>query len=90
MLWCSVSPDATAMPDSPKAPDNKVNALETEVILAVIGLYIFIAGLLLLIHFAQPANQETQTSSPSPAHAAAYGVPGGEPHTVRPSAPSQP
>lgn len=65
------------------APKRKHHALETEVILAVIGLYVFIAGVLLLIHHLQPEGQETHTSSPSPSHAARYNVPGGGPHTVR-------
>lgn len=79
------------MPDPSSAPEKEKHALETEVIWAVIGLYVFIAGVLLLIHHLQPAGQETQTSSPSPSHAAHYGVPGGEPHAVRPSGtPGQP
>jgi hypothetical protein len=76
------------MPDPTKAPDKKHFNLETEVILAVIGLYIFISGVLLIIHFLQPAGQATQTSSPSPSHAERYGVPGGEPHSVRVPSPS--
>lgn len=74
--------------------DNKTRkhlSLETEVILAVIGLYLFIAGMLLLVHHLQPEGQETLTSSPSPSHADRYGVPGGAPHTVRPDpTPRQP
>ena len=77
-------PDALAMPDPKKAPAKPKHALETEVIWAVIGLYLFIAGVLLLIHHLQPEGQETKTSSPSPSHAVRYGVPGGEPHSVRP------
>jgi hypothetical protein len=66
-------------------------SLETEVIVAVIGLYLFIAGMLLLVHHLQPEGQETKTSSPSPSHADRYGVPGGAPHTVRPDpTPRQP
>jgi hypothetical protein len=72
------------MPDPNKAPDKPKHALETEVIWAVIGLYLFIAGVLLLIHHLQPEGQETKTSSPSPSHASQYGVPGGEPHATRP------
>ena len=71
------------MPEKPPAPKKPQHALETEVIWAVIGLYIFIAGVLLLIHYLQPAGQETKSSSPSPSHAERYGVPGGEPHEVR-------
>ena len=76
------------MPDPKSAPEKENHALETEVIWAVIGLYVFIAGVLLLIHHLQPAGQETRSSSPSPSHAERYGVPGGEPHTVRPSGPT--
>ncbi len=75
------------MDDSPiksSATRRESHALETEVIWAVIGLYIFIMGLLLLIHHMQPEGQKTETSSPSPSHAAHYGVPGGEPHAARP------
>ncbi len=61
------------MPNINPTPEKKQRALETEVILAVIGLYIFIAGVLLLIHFLQPADRETRTSSPSPSHADRYG-----------------
>lgn len=71
------------MPDTQKAPKKKEHALETEVIWAVIGLYVFIAGVLLLIHHLQPAGAETRSSSPSPSHAERYGVPGGEPHSTR-------
>lgn len=78
------------MDDSPNnsKPSRKHHALETEVIWAVIGLYIFIAGILLLVHHLQPEGQSTQTSSPSPSHAAHYGVPGGEPHATREEAPA--
>ncbi len=79
-----LSPDALAMPDPKKAPAKPKHALETEVIWAVIGLYLFIAGVLLLIHHLQPEDRETRSSSPSPSHAAQYGVPGGAPHTTRP------
>ncbi len=71
------------MPEKLPAPEKKQHALETEVIWAVIGLYIFIAGVLLLIHYLQPAGRETKSSSPSPSHAERYGVPGGEPRRVR-------
>ena len=72
------------MPDKTPAPEKKKHALETEVIWAVIGLYVFIAGVLLLIHHLQPEGRETKSSSPSPSHAEHYGVPGGEPHGTRP------
>lgn len=75
------------MTEKPPAPAKKKHALETEVIWAVIGLYVFIAGVLLLIHHLQPHGQETRSSSPSPSHAERYGVPGGEPHGVRPTEP---
>jgi hypothetical protein len=72
------------------APSGQRHTLETEVIWAVIGLYLFIATVLLLIHYLQPAGQETLTSSPSPSHANRYGVPGGAPHTVRSEQPLPP
>jgi hypothetical protein len=72
------------MPNQTPAPETPKHALETEVIWAVIGLYLFIATVLLLIHHLQPAGQETKTSSPSPSHASQYGVPGGEPRATRP------
>jgi hypothetical protein len=71
------------MPEKSPAPVKNNHALETEVIWAVIGLYLFIAGVLLLIHHLQPEGQETKSSSPSPSHAERYGVPGGEPHSIR-------
>jgi hypothetical protein len=72
---------------APNVKPRKHLSLETEVIVAVIGLYLFIAGMLLLVHHLQPEGQETKTSSPSPSHADRYGVPGGAPHTVRPDRP---
>lgn len=74
-----------SMDESPKknTPPRESHALETEVIWAVIGLYVFIAGVLLLIHHLQPEGQETKSSSPSPSHVERYGLPGGEPHAVR-------
>ncbi len=78
------------MPDPPSVPEKKKHTLETEVIWAVVGLYIFIAGVLLLIHHLQPRGRETQTSSPSPSHAEKYGVPGGEPHATRTPSPPEP
>jgi hypothetical protein len=74
------------MPEKSTAPAKNNHALETEVIWAVIGLYLFIAGVLLLIHHLQPAGQETKSSSPSPSHAERYGVPGGQPHSMRDNA----
>lgn len=71
------------MSEKSPAPAKNKHALETEVIWAVIGLYVFIAGVLLLIHHLQPEGQETKSSSPSPSHAERYGVPGGEPHALR-------
>ena len=49
------------MPDPKKAPEKPKHALETEVIWAVIGLYLFIAGVILLIHHLQPEGQETKS-----------------------------
>ena len=72
------------MPYKMPAPEKPKHALETEVIWAVIGLYLFIAGVLLLFYHLQPEGQETKTSSPSPSHATNYEVPGGEPRVTRP------
>ncbi len=63
------------------------HALETEVIWAVIGLYVFIAAVLLLVHHLQPEGQKTESSSPSPSHAERYGLPGATPRAVRPDNP---
>lgn len=90
MLWF-VGRSGRLMDEPKKSPPRRQqHALETEVIWAVIGLYIFIAGVLLLIHHLQPRDRTTQTSSPSPSHAEKYGVPGGEPHATRPPAPPEP
>lgn len=78
-----LGPHRMRMSESPKKHAPKHHALETEVIWAVVGLYVFIATVLLLIHHLQPEGQVTHTSSPSPSHAERYNVPGGEPHAVR-------
>lgn len=44
-------------------------SLETEVIAAVVILYLVICGVMLAIHWLQPVGQETVTSSSSPSHA---------------------
>lgn len=44
-------------------------SLETEVIAAVVILYLVICGVMLGIHWMQPPGQETVTSSSSPSHA---------------------
>lgn len=46
----------------------KKSSLETEVISAVIVLYLFIVVTIYLTHVLQPAEQETVSSSTSPAH----------------------
>jgi len=46
----------------------KASNLEREVINAVMILYALICIVMLAIHYLQPAGQETQTSSTSPAH----------------------
>ena len=58
MLWF-VGRSGRLMDEPKKSPPRrKEHALETEVIWAVIGLYIFIAGVLLLIHHLQPRDRE--------------------------------
>ena len=44
-------------------------SLESEVIGAVVVLYLAICGAMLAIHYLQPAQQITRTSSASPSHA---------------------
>lgn len=78
------------MPDPNNAPAKKSFDLETEVILAVVGLYIFIAAVLLLVHFLQPEGQETHTSSPSPSHAERRAVTGGQPPAQGETTPAEP
>lgn len=46
----------------------KTYSLENEVIVAVVALYLLISAVFLAIHYLQPKNQETVTSSPSPSH----------------------
>jgi hypothetical protein len=43
-------------------------SLEREIILAVIVLYLMITGVMVTVHYTQPAGQETATSSMSPSH----------------------
>jgi len=43
-------------------------SLENEVILAVVLLYVLLSTSLLIVHYAQPDDVITQTSSPSPSH----------------------
>jgi hypothetical protein len=53
-------------------PAVRKNSLENEVLISVILLYFVISTALLLIHYLQPEDAVTQTSSPSPSHAAFY------------------
>ena len=39
--------------------------LENEIIIAVIIMYVLLSLAIVLVHYLQPAGQETQTSSPS-------------------------
>ncbi|MDQ3186574.1 MAG: hypothetical protein M3Q16_09015 [Pseudomonadota bacterium] len=43
-------------------------SLENEVILAVVVLYLLLAVVMTVVHYIQPAEQETVTSSTSPSH----------------------
>lgn len=43
-------------------------SLEREIIIAVIVLYLMITGVMVTVHYLQPAGQETATSSTSPSH----------------------
>ena len=44
------------------------NSLENEVIVAVIALYLLLAIVMSVVHYTQPSEQETATSSTSPSH----------------------
>lgn len=48
------------------SPHNR--SLENEVILAVVVLYLLLAIVMTVVHYIQPAEQETVTSSTSPSH----------------------
>lgn len=50
-----------------KKPPNRTS-LENEVIIAVIVLYLLLAMVMTVVHYMQPADQETTTSSTSPSH----------------------
>jgi len=43
-------------------------SLEKEIIIAVVILYLLIAGVMVTVHYLQPPGQETATSSMSPSH----------------------
>ena len=47
-------------------------SLEREVIVAVVVLYLLLSGALLAIHYMQPKNRVTETSSSSPSHTAIF------------------
>lgn len=49
-----------------KSPNRR--SLENEVIVAVIVLYLILAIVMTAVHYMQPADQETATSSTSPSH----------------------
>ena len=54
------------MPTPPGPPRRR--SLEREIIIAVIVLYLTITGVMVTVHYLQPAGQETATSSRSPSH----------------------
>ena len=49
-------------------PRNTNRSLENEVVLAVIVLYLLLAIVMTVVHYIQPSEQETVTSSMSPSH----------------------
>ena len=49
-------------------PRSSNRGLENEVILAVIVLYLLLAIVMTVVHYIQPSEQETVTSSMSPSH----------------------
>lgn len=49
-------------------PQANSSRLENEVILAVIVLYLLLAIVMTVVHYIQPSEQETVTSSTSPSH----------------------
>jgi hypothetical protein len=51
---------------TPSPPRHR--SLEREIIIAVIVLYLMITGVMVTVHYMQPAGQETATSSTSPSH----------------------
>lgn len=50
--------------------NRKASSLEREVIVAVVVLYALICTVMLAIHYLQPAERATRSSSTSPAHEA--------------------
>lgn len=52
-----------------KPETRKHKSLENEVLVSVGALYLLIAAVMALVHFLQPAGQETVTSSTSLSHA---------------------
>ena len=51
---------------TPSSPRRR--SLEREIITAVIVLYLMITGVMVTVHYTQPAGQATATSSTSPSH----------------------
>lgn len=49
-------------------PQSNNRSLENEVILAVIVLYLLLAVVMTIVHYIQPSEQATITSSMSPSH----------------------
>ena len=43
-------------------------SLENEIITAVVVLYLFLAVIMIMVHYLQPSGQETTTSSTSISH----------------------
>ena len=51
-----------------KARAGAPSSLEREVIAAVVILYVVLSAVMLAIHYIQPRDAETKTSSTSPSH----------------------
>lgn len=45
-----------------------LKSMENEIIVAVSALYLIIVSIILVVHFMQPSDQETQSSSTSVSH----------------------
>ena len=53
-----------------RPPRQRRRSLEREIIVAVIILYLMITGVMITVHYVQPSNSQTATSSSSPSHGA--------------------
>jgi len=53
-----------------KKPNSARRSLENEIIIAVIILYVLISSIMVIVHYSQPSEVVTKTSSTSPSHEA--------------------